>query len=46
MKEKNITRIIVEIIGGIGLAAAAFYGGKHTEGNSVADTIINNTNTL
>ena len=46
MKEKNITRIIVEIIGGIGLAAAAFYGGKHTEGNSVADTIINNTNTI
>lgn len=46
MKEKNITRIIVEIIGGIGGVAAAFYSGKHTEGNSVTDTIINNTNTI
>lgn len=46
MKEKNITKIIVKIIGVIGLAVATFYGGKHTEGSSVADTIINNTNTI
>ena len=43
MKEKNITRIIVEIIGGIGMGAAAYYGGMHTEGNSMTNTIINNT---
>lgn len=46
MKEKNITRIIVEIIGGIGMGAAAYYGGMHTEGNSMTNTIINNTNTI
>lgn len=31
---------------GIGMGAAAYYGGMHTEGNSMTNTIINNTNTI